>query len=401
MICAALKRACTYAAFYALIVIPAQAQEDYGFSVPVTLSGGAMYTQRLQSEDAKESPAAAAFRAMLYPTLELGHHWFGYAAVQVRSTPYFYYDAFDSGHHVYADAIQAFIGYSLHVAKATLIIKAGKLSTAFGAFPLDYDDALNPLLDQPLSYVTDLPFGPGQILSGTNSLLYRRQYSDLVPVTLDGLPGVEADLSAGRADARLQLTSGSPANPQSIGDAGKFLQWAAGAGYTIQQGFRVGVSGFRGPYLNQSVAPLLPAGTTVRDFPASGLGSDAQWARGRWSASGELQWFRFDSPGFVVSPSITSGYVELKATLTPRLYLAGRCGFLDSGRVQDESGVSAAQFAPNIKSYELSAGVWVRRNQLLKAGYEWQSFSGQTGSRANVLGAEYVMQFHSLSWAFR
>ncbi len=118
------------------------------------------------------------------------------------------------------------------------------------------------------------------------------------------------DLSAARFDGRLQVTSGSPASPQSLSSAGTYAQWTAGAGYTIRQGFRVGVSGFRGPYLDDSLTPLLPAGTTVRSFPASGFGTDAQWARGRWSVNGEFQRFWFDSPNFTVAPSMTSGYAE-------------------------------------------------------------------------------------------
>jgi hypothetical protein len=182
--------------------------------------------------------------------------------------------------------------------------------------------------------------------------------------------------------------------------AGTYLQWTAGGGYTIHQGFRVGVSGFRGPYLDPIVAPLLPTGKTVRNFPASGLGADVQWARGRFSASGELQRFQFDFPNFRTQPSITAGYVELKTQLTPRLFVAGRGGFLYAGKVEDNTGVSADQFAPYIRTYELAAGFWVTRNQLLKGGYEWMRSEGQTGRQTDVLGLQYVVQIHSLGWAF-
>ncbi len=174
---------------------------------------------------------------MFYPTLNLGSNWFGYAAVQVREAPYFYYDAFNPNHQLLTDAIQAFIGYSAHVGKSTVVIKAGRLASAFGAFPLHYDDAENPLQDQPLSYITELPLRADQIPCGVADLR-GQSYGfvwngcggaagggpGLVPVTLYGVPGVEADLSSGKFDARLQLASGSPVNAQSILVAGQYLQ---------------------------------------------------------------------------------------------------------------------------------------------------------------------------------
>ena len=124
-----------------------------------------------------------------------------------------------------------------------------------------------------------------------------------------------------------------------------------------------------------------------------------QWAKGHWSASAELQHFRFDLPWFRVSPSVTSGYVEMKRVISPRLYLAGRAGFLYSGRVVDEDGISVDQFAPYLESYEFAAGFWVSRNQLLKGGYEWLKTQGVSGTKADVLGVQYVVTLHSLAWA--
>src|SRR6185437_10063150 len=165
------------------------------------------------------SPAAVGFRTMFYPSLTLGDHWFGYAAVQVRWAPYFYYDAFVPGRGIETDVIQAFAGYSIRTEHTAVVIKAGRLSSAFGAFPLHYDDADDPVLDQPLSYVTELPLSAGQLPCGTADL--RKQFygtvsnacggasgrgPGLTPVTLYGLDGVEADLAASLFDARVQLT---------------------------------------------------------------------------------------------------------------------------------------------------------------------------------------------------
>ena len=397
----------------ALAAIPSPAQDtNFGFSVPMTVSAGGMYTERLQYEG-PASPITGGFRAMFCPTLKLGSHWFAYSAVQVRLAPYFYYDAYDGDHEFYNNVIQAYLGCSFRAGQTSVVLKAGRLTSALGSFPLRYDDVNNPLLDQPLQYISQLSLTANQLPCGVKDLTSQEYgavwfgcggvpgwQNGLTPVTLYGLTGVEADISGYGFDGRLQATSGSPASPQGIRYADQYAQWTAGTGYTIFQGSRVGVSGFRGPYLDRALANLLPIGTTVRDFPASAVGADVQWARGHWSISGELQRFWYDLPNFVQSPSVTAGYGEVKSVLTPRFYLAGRVGWMKPGRVADNQGVSAAEFAPKMASYEFAAGCWLNRHQLLKVGYEWLDIQYQGGTHNNVLGVQLVTSIHALNWAF-
>jgi hypothetical protein len=391
--------------------ISSYAQEStYGFSVPLTLSAGGMYTHRTQSNEPEASPVTGGFRAMLYPTLKLGSHWFAYAAVQLRLAPYFYYDAYDPDHEFYNNVLQAFVGYSFHPGTATMVVKAGRLTSAFGSFPPRYDDLDNPLLDQPLAYTWQLPLYANHLPCGVRSFVPNyggaqsscSAYGDqpgVTPVTLYALPGIEADFSGYRLDGRLQITSGSPASPQSLSRAGQFAQWTAGGGYTIRQGVRVGISGFRGPYLDASLASWLPIGTTLRSFPASGIGVDVQFARGRWSATGEWQRFWFDLPNFSQSPAVATGYGEVKAILTPRFYLAERIGWISSRNVASDG--YSAEFMSPASSYQTAMGCWLNRYQLLKVGYEWLHSEYQSGTLGNVFGVQLVTSVHSLNWAFR
>jgi|RhiMethySRZTD1v2_1073278.scaffolds.fasta_scaffold1540227_2 hypothetical protein len=55
----------------------------------------------------------------------------------------------------------------------------------------------------------------------------------MTPVTLYGMRGAQIEISADRVDARFQVTSGSPINPQGW-TFGRYLQWTAGAGVTIR-----------------------------------------------------------------------------------------------------------------------------------------------------------------------
>jgi hypothetical protein len=409
-----LKGKLAFAAMIAMAGLCSAQDSNFGIAVPVTVSAGTLHTQRLVADDPTHSPFAEGFRVMMYPTLKLGSHWFAYAAVQVRMTPYFYYDSYDAERELYTNTIQAFAGYTTRTEKTTLVIKAGRLATAFGSFALRYDDTDNPLLDQPLAYTTQLPLRTDQLPCGTPDVMW--QYygwvqfecggrpgtgGGLTPVTLYGLPGVQIEASSGHLDGRMQLSARSPATSEYFTTRLEYLQWTAGAGYTIRQGTRIGVSAFRGPYLDRAVASLLPTGTSVRDFPATGIGVDGQWARGRWSVNAEWQRFQFDLPNFVVFPSTTAGYGEAKSVITPRLYLAGRVGYLKNGRVTDTTLVSAPQYAPTLTSFELGAGVWLRRNLLLKGSYGWLHSEGETGGENNIFGFQLVANIHALNWAFR
>src|SRR6185295_8495323 len=74
----------------AIFCARAAAQEaDAGFTMPVTITGGALYTHRLTADDPDGRPYGGAFHAVLNPGLKLGPHWFVYSSIHVRSTPFF------------------------------------------------------------------------------------------------------------------------------------------------------------------------------------------------------------------------------------------------------------------------------------------------------------------------
>ena len=388
-----------------LVSLPVAAQDaESGIAVPVTITGGALYTHRMQGDNPAAGPWAGAFHAVFAPSLRLNEHWFAYASIQLRSTPFYYYDAFEDDHNIDLQVVQAFIGYTTTYKSATLLIKAGQLATAFGAFPLHYDDADNSLLDQPLSYSTYLNLPQVQTncngLAGSTCIGSQADNYGLVPVTLYGLPGIEVDLSVHKIDARVQVTNSSPANPQNLLSGSQYGQWAAGGGYTVIQGFHVGGSAFHGPYLDSELAAWLPPGKTFSSFPATGAGLDAQWARGRWKTSGEWQWFQFDSPSFRISPRSSVAYAEVKAVLTPRVYAALRVADQRNGRVADFIQPGSQSFEANVQAYEFAIGYRPNRWQLCKIGYEWLRSSDVPGTRDNVLGVQLVtsIQPPSKTW---
>ena len=62
--------------------------------MPVTVTGGVIVSDRAKEADPAAAQGSVGFRTVLYPSLRLSSNWFVASTVQVRSTPFFYYEAF-------------------------------------------------------------------------------------------------------------------------------------------------------------------------------------------------------------------------------------------------------------------------------------------------------------------
>jgi len=361
------------------LALPAMAQEaDYGFTLPATLSAGGMYSHAWQQATPTAGPLEPGFQLMLYPSIKLGKHWYAYGAVDLNLSPYYPFQDDSATNRFKVYIVQGFLAYNRTKGNKSLTVKAGQLSTAFGSFPLRYDDAQNPLLGAPATY--------GAPAYG------------FFPVTLYGLPGMEVDTSFGPLDARLQLTNSSIANPKNLLQNGQSLNWTAGAGYTVRHGLRVGMSLNHGPYL-QVGRFLLPSENSSQ-WPFTAVGVDGQWARGRFSISGEWQRFYYLYPRYIMSPVLKYGYVEPKIVLNPRLYLACRVGYEWFSDFQTINMAAPAELTPNRQATEVALGYRINRAQLLKVGYEWPHQNGVLNSQNNIFGVQLVTSIDAISKAF-
>ena len=389
-----------------------------GLAVPLTLAGEIIRTQRPQAIEPGADPWNSGFRATAYPSLKLGEHWYFYSAIQMNSEPYFYYESYYPERDIEAKVLQAFVGYRWTGERSAVGVKAGHLSSAFGEFPTRYDETANPLIDQPLAYSSYLRIRPDALPCGVKDLPNLRPYAEYVgvrfycggpetafnglpPATLYGLPGAELDVSVHNFDARFQLTNSSPANPQSLLSESQHAQWTAGAGLTLWQGFRVGVSGMRGPFLERNLEGKLPVGHAVRDYPATGIGADIRLSRGRWSASAEWLRASFSYPRLFIPLTVHSAYGELKAIIKPRWFAAFRGSWQIHNRLIDKNGQSPLRYQPNTQAYELAIGFRPNRWQLLKVGYERLHTDGVAGHRNDVLGFQFVTSLDGLSIAIQ
>ena len=342
--------------------LPAQ-EASSGFELRTTVSGTAFYTQQLAAGPRFGAPLTGGFRSLLYPTWKLNRNWAVSGAVQVHSRPYFYEEFSTQGYGVRADILQAHLSYSRFWDKRSVVVRVGQLSSAFGSFLLRYDDADNPLIDLPMMY----------------GYYYK-------PITNYGLTGAQVDVTLAKLDLRAQFVNSSPANRRSVFDRDQYGNWTGGLGYTLWQGFRVGISAYRGPYLHRQYRFYFRGEAKPRDLPGSAYGLDLQWGCGPWNVYGEWQRFQMI---YRAIPNFSQhlGYGEVRRVLHPRWYAAGRVGYL------------RASAFPGRQVYELAVGFRPDRSQLVKVGYQIQQGPAIRGTLGNTAAVQYVYAFRPISIA--
>jgi hypothetical protein len=328
-----------------------------GLDLRATLSGLALTSNGLTEPPRSGAPGTAGSRSLVYPVWKISDNWFVSGALQFVTKPYFYEDFSDTSYGAKGYVLQASLNYSRVSDKGSVLVRAGQLSTVFGSFLLRYDDADNPLVDLPIEY----------------GYYY-------APVSTEGVAGGEMDATRGKWDGRVQFANSSPANPRSLFAHDQYGNWAGGGGYTIRQGFRLGVSAYRGPYLNRQYKFFYPGEAPPNTLPAHAVGLDAAWARNHTSVQGELQHFFFP---YTVVPDHRewAAYAELKQVLSPRWYIAGRTGLTYANGSQARNFETAAAYRPN-------------RIQLLKFDYEIEYRNSGSLKIENTLAVQLVTTLH-------
>jgi hypothetical protein len=334
-----------------------------GLDLSATVTAGLLEGSTPTEAPRDGSPWVAGFRAVLYPTWKLDDHWSFSAAVQVHSRPYFLEEMQTQGFGLKTDILHATANYSRFSKDASMVLRVGEISSAFGSFLLRYDDADNPLINAPQTY----------------GYAY-------TPVTTLGLMGAQADVTVRKLDLRAQFVNSSPANRRSIFDRDQYGNWAGGAGYTIRQGLRVGVSAYDGPYLDRQFPYYFPGEAPPRQLPARAFGVDAQWAAGHWNVQGELQRFCME---YRVIPTFheEAGYVEVRRVLHPRWFVAQRTGYL------------ANSAGPTAQRFEAVVGFRPDSRNIVKVGYGVDRVMGPGGSLAGTFQLQVVTMLHPLSIA--
>jgi hypothetical protein len=329
-----------------------------GVDLRATLTGQLVASNELTEAPRSGSPVIPGARALVYPTWKINDNWFVTGALQLVTRPYFFEELSTTGYGAKGSVLQATLNYS-HVSRnGSILVRAGQMSTAFGSFPLRYDDADNALVDMPIQY----------------GYYY-------TPVSIMGVAGAQIDATYRKWDARAQFANSSPANPRSLFAHDQYGNWAGGAGYTIRQGLRVGVSGYRGPYLDRNYPYFFPGEANPSQLPAWASGLDVNWTHRHTNVQGEWQKFVMT---YKAIPTFreSAGYGEVKQVLGPRWFLAARYGYSNSKPAGREQRI------------ETAAGFRLFRFELIKIGYERTHYSIGSESNDNTFAVQFVTTLH-------
>jgi len=307
-----------------------------------------------------------------------------------------------------AGVLQGYLRYSTRLPSG-LNLQAGKFGHPFGQFlTRNYADQ-NPLIGFPLMYTHRTTIRSNQLPANSYDFLrWQARAQPLAGYTTNSgsgngwLPlinfaypsGLMAFGSGSKADYRFALVNSSLSNPLNPARSGQRAQWVAAGGITPFQRFRLGASFATGPYLDASVSSQLPAGTFWRDFTQRAVGADVQLTLHHLELQGELLFTNFKVPRISQRLGAAGYFLELKHTLTPRLFLAGRWNQLYFDRLR--SGITNGErprFDNNRYSLELGLGYHLSEKLLVKGSHQFNRTVTALEPRDDVTGIQLVYRF--------
>jgi hypothetical protein len=334
-------------------------ESSTGVELRATITGLFGASNELTEAPRSGAPVVGGFRTIFYPTWTISDRWFVSGAGQFSTRPFYYQDFSLAGYGAKGNILQVCLNYARIWDKASFVFRAGEMPTAFGLFPLHYDDTDNPLVDLPIEY---------------------GYYH--APVSIYAVTAAQIDLTKGKWDSRVQFANSSPANPQTPTAEDQYGNWVTGLGYTIKQGFHVGLSGYRGPYLDRHYdSSASEYNHKLSRYPATGLGVEVNWAHRHTNLEGEVQQFVMPNPsGPEIHESV--GYGEVKQVLDARWYIAARAGYTSNHTAENAERVEAAVgFRPN-------------RVQLVKISFETEHYGSGNQQFENILAIQLITSLH-------
>lgn len=218
-------------------------------------------------------------------------------------------------------------------------VEGGRLLLPVGGFAARRFANVNPLIGSPDTYPAQYPWG-AQLVGDVGPLDYR--------IAVVDLPAV---------------------NERYLPPAGRRLRPAAAVGLRTGPDLRLGVSATHGPYLGTSVEAALPPGTERQDFKQTIVGVDARYSRGYIEVRGELLWSRYDVPTLTDPVDGVGWYIELRATITPRLFVAGRFERNRYAFVLPINSTTWIGTDRTVQDGEIGVGYRLSRDGLLKVSY--------------------------------
>lgn len=246
-----------------------------------------------------------------------------------------------------------------------IVIDAGRMIHPIGTFGSRLLSTRNPLIGIPDAYLPVYPLG------------------------------IMASGERGKIDYRAAVVSLPPTHRDYVPDPDPAAHPAFGFGLTPVTGFRVAVSATSGPYLNEGITP------DWKSYDQRVISSDIQYGFDRFDLRAEFAISEFDVPtrGKIDGPA---GYLEARATLTPRVFVAARGELNRYPFVRANVGTSGTNWtARRTELRALEGGIGYRFNasSLIKASVSMDDWvvTPQNASFVRPGGKAFAVQ---LSRAF-
>jgi hypothetical protein len=248
------------------------------------------------------------------------------------------------------------------------VVNAGRIFHPVGTFAPRSFSTRNPLIGVPDGYSPVYPLGA--MLSG----------------------------DVGRVDYRAALVTLPLTHADYVPYADAAPHPVVGFGITPVIGLRFGASGTTGPYLNRDLTSSQLDGKDWKSYRQRLIAGDAEWGIRHYDFRAEYAWASYDVPGQRAIDG-TTGYVEARYTVTPRIFVAGRGEVNNYPFIRPVSPTVWVARRTDFWDWEAGVGVRATASTLLKLSYRGDKWTVTPANAAFVRpgGRAFAVQ---LSQAF-
>ena len=267
-----------------------------------------------------------------------------------------------------------------------LHVLAGKVPWAVGTYaPRTYSNK-NPLIGAPLMYQYhstllwyDIVPNADALLATTGQGQYGVNYHGYkegggMTLVDDSYwdVGMTVVGSSRPIEYALGVGAGTPGWGSTAQDENSGKSVLGRIGLAPMPSLRFGVSGAYGPYLIKRLNSRLPAGRVVEDYNQKLGMADVELVAGHIEARAEGAHNVWETPT-VGDLRVSSGYVELKYSLSMGAFVAGRWDAMHFGEIADSTG-ARRPWDSNLSRLETGIGYRFSRDALAKVVYQRTSY---------------------------
>lgn len=282
-------------------------------------------------------------------------------------------------------------------------LQAGRIPTAFGAFPRRAYSTDNLLISYPLAYQYLTSLRPDAVPATADDLIRMRGRGWLSSFPIGeqapaaGLPlvnalrwdtGVQIHAGSSWLEGAAAMTTGSLSNPLVLDDnrgrnlSGRLMVKPA-------TGLNIGISAARAPYATSDAASAAHA--TDARFTQTAFGIDAEYSRDHYLVRVESVMSRYNLPTITSRLRATGTMLEGRYKITPRLHAAARFDHLAFSRIRGSTLFTTWE-AP-VTRWEVGTGYSLQRNTQVRLSFQRNTREGGRVQRLSAAAAQLLYWF--------